>query len=444
VKNDLDKIEFPKILVVSNNCFSDTNNNGKTLASFFANYPANKVAQLYFSAEIPRVKRYTKHFRISDRDVLKGLVLRKGIVGGPVLPSTEEKKGRVPANNDGFLKLKRSNILRLYREIMWKTGIWRTKALDCWLDDFNPDVVFFVAGDSGFAYDIVSYVKNRYSTRLIVYITDDYILPRRTISPFWWIRRHLIMAKMRSAIQTCDLLYTISPEMREVYKCIFGVDSRIIMNMAASLKDEKIRTNEKTTINMVYTGGLHYNRYKTLGALAKAVRKYNEMPTTTRHVYLRVYSQQGANNEILSLINVENASSFCGALDAEGVKRVLNQSDILVHVEAFDRRSTESTRLSISTKIPEYMSIGKPILAIGPAQVASMKYLEDCAYCVTRLSQLESRLSYLIETDELKEMLSKKALEKYYNNHDPGITREHLVKDILEILGEKPYHCGLS
>ena len=90
------------------------------------------------------------------------------------------------------------------------------------------------------------------------------------------------------------------------------------------------------------------------------------------------------------------------------------------------------------------MSIGKPILAIGPAQVASMKYLEDCAYCVTRLSQLESRLSYLIETDELKEMLSKKALEKYYNNHDPGITREHLVKDILEILGEKPYHCGLS
>lgn len=134
----------------------DTNNNGKTLASFFANYPANKVAQLYFSAEIPRVKRYTKHFRISDRDVLKGLVLRKGIVGGPVLPSTEEKKGRVPANNDGFLKLKRSNILRLYREIMWKTGIWRTKALDCWLDDFNPDVVFFVAGDSGFAYDIVS------------------------------------------------------------------------------------------------------------------------------------------------------------------------------------------------------------------------------------------------------------------------------------------------
>lgn len=33
MKNDLDKIEFPKILVVSNNCFSDTNNNGKTLAS---------------------------------------------------------------------------------------------------------------------------------------------------------------------------------------------------------------------------------------------------------------------------------------------------------------------------------------------------------------------------------------------------------------------------
>jgi hypothetical protein len=49
---------------------------------------------------------------------------------------------------------------------------------------------------------------------------------------------------------------------------------------------------------------------------------------------------------------------------------------VLVHVEAFDNTSRAYTRLSVSTKIPQYMAAGRPILCYGPAEVASCRYVE--------------------------------------------------------------------
>ena len=50
--------EYPRILVISNNSFSDITNNGKTLASFFDKYPVNNIAQLYFNPESPSYTHY--------------------------------------------------------------------------------------------------------------------------------------------------------------------------------------------------------------------------------------------------------------------------------------------------------------------------------------------------------------------------------------------------
>jgi glycosyltransferase involved in cell wall biosynthesis len=51
---------------------------------------------------------------------------------------------------------------------------------------------------------------------------------------------------------------------------------------------------------------------------------------------------------------------------------------VLLHVEAFDDTVRAYTRLSLSTKIPQYMSSGRPILAYGPGELASCRYIADC------------------------------------------------------------------
>jgi len=79
---------------------------------------------------------------------------------------------------------------------------------------------------------------------------------------------------------------------------------------------------------------------------------------------------------------------IAGHVPPEGVPAVQRDADVLVHVEAFDRASRRYTHYSISTKIPEYMAAGRPILAYGPAEAASLKYIlkSQCGLAVSERS----------------------------------------------------------
>ena len=52
----------------------------------------------------------------------------------------------------------KNTLFRLIREALWH-GKWQSDALIRWLDDFRPTAVFFVGGDSLFAYEIASWLS---------------------------------------------------------------------------------------------------------------------------------------------------------------------------------------------------------------------------------------------------------------------------------------------
>ena len=81
---------------------------------------------------------------------------------------------------------------------------------------------------------------------------------------------------------------------------------------------------------------------------------------------------------------INSCDGICwkGKIDNKHVRQEQLKADILLHVEAFDEKSKKSTRLSISTKIFEYLYSGKIILGYGPADVASMEYLEELKYSI--------------------------------------------------------------
>lgn len=426
-------IKYPRILVISNNSFSDTTNNGKTLASFFEEYPAHNIAQLYFSAEAPNNKRYYNYFKIADSDIVKCVLKKKDTCGNivnskSVIKDTDSKK----KNNSLAEILKKYDFARIMREILWKSKKWKTKLFNQWLDEFHPEIIFLCAGDSGFAYDITKYIQNKYDTKLVVYITDDYILPRKTISAFWWVRRNYVLNKMRDAVCKSDLFVTISEQMREEYKQVFGKDSILAVNMTESMKDGSICFENKNVLTLVYAGGLHYRRYVTLNLLAKSLKKYNEDLENKQKAYLKIYSGQKPSQKVLKYLNLEGASEFCGELNPLQLKQVLNSCDIPVHVESFDRKSIESTRLSISTKIPEYLSLEKPVLAIGPDKIASMEYLKDSAFCITNENNIYFHLQRLFTSNELREKLSLLALQKYEENHKKEEVSQKFISSILK------------
>lgn len=426
----------PKILVISNNSFSDTSNNGKTLASFFKGFPSENIAQLYFNAEIPTDKDYANYFRITDSDIINSFKSSKN--AGRIIEMNNSKSLKPKKNNYRnyiIKKLKKYNIFRIFRDLIWESNKWKTESLNEWVSGFSPDIIFLCAGDTGFVYDISEYIRKEFKTKLIVYITDDYILPRKTISPFWWLRRNYIYRKMNNIIKRSDLFITISEEMRKTYKELFKVDSILAMNMTESIKekDEKKLGKNEEKIIFVYAGGLHLKRYKTLKLLSKAISKYN-LKSRNKKAFLKIYSGCEPNKNIKKLLNVKDVSEYGGSLNQEELKVVLNKCDIPVHVESFDSKSLESTRLSISTKIPEYLSLGKPILAIGPEEVASMKYLADSAFCITNPYSIYTDLNKLLNNRKLYKQLSEKSLIKFENFHKKEVILKSFMDNIMSVI----------
>lgn len=401
-------IEAERILIISNNVLSTTNNNGKTILSYFEGVENNQIRQLYFSNEEPEVFLY-KYYRLSDIDVIKGRLnkAKRGMVW-----ETVSKRQKVDSVSHMHSY---SDFLRLFREMIWIGG-WKSEKLLKWLDEFKPTIIFFVGGDSCFAYRICKYIKKRYQARLAMYITDDYFMPRKREGIWHRLRRKFIRYSFKQCLKNTDVFFTITDSMRKAYKKEFGKDSYQIVNMCESMKDCSIEKKDNT-IKLIYTGSVYYGRDYILGKLSETVERYVEKNREVKISFNIYTNNRLGDKEQNTIIKGEN-THYCGSLNRDELKKKLNQSDILVFIESFLETEKEKTKYSLSTKIPEYLSLGKPILAIGPRDIGSIKYLEGAAMIIDDEKEMDKYFGELLNSSHLQESLAKLAERKFIRFND--------------------------
>lgn len=401
-------MEYKRTLIISNNALSSQKNNGKTIESFFANYPSEKIAQLYFSEEIPDSKVCNNFFKISDIDILKRIIRKKN----------EQKE--ISSEKGEQISVKKSEITRLVREIMWRKCVWNTQVLNEWIKEFQPEVIFFCGGDSGFAYTITNYIQKITSAKLVLFITDDYILNKASSNIFYLLRTRYIEHKIRKCISSTDKFITISDKMGREYEKYLGIESETFLNMSEELPTEK-KTIFGEPIIFTYMGGFSYNRYKVLLALGEAMAQYNG--SHNHNLELKIFSNDTTSTDIIESLKACPAITYGGRLDAAGVKIQMEETDVLVHVESFDAYCKAKTSLSISTKIPEYLSSKRLILAIGPDDIASMEYLKNVAYCINSENVITQGLIEIMQDEHLRDQLIDNAINLYNTKHNPNVVR---------------------
>ena len=91
-----------------------------------------------------------------------------------------------------------------------------------------------------------------------------------------------------------------------------------------------------------------------------------------------------------------------------------------MHVESFDEKSKNSTRYSLSTKIPEYLNSGVCIFAYGPDDIASIEYLKEnsVAFVCSNKTDLRLTLKKLLFTPELSIKFEEQGLELAKAKHN--------------------------
>jgi glycosyltransferase involved in cell wall biosynthesis len=401
---------FPKVLIVSHNCLSLNSNNGKTVLSLFKQWPENNIAQIYFRDEFPDFESKISYFAIRDFDIIKSLLYGTSSTGEVIQYNKSQKY------QSSILTKKKPLIYYTIRDWFWLLLKDYNKLLDSWLSIFQPEIIFFVASNNTFSYDFVLKLSKKKGIPIVIYFTDDYIL---NIYKYSFLNRiHIWRLKSRvlSAIDKSIIRFSIGSEMSDIYAKEFNKNFISVMNQVTLddiVIENKIFNKE---VRLVYMGNLSLNRWKNLVMISKLVEEFNLLGLKCQ---LDIYSLEFPSENIMKSLNIPPYVNFLGAVSKKcKIYNILNQADIVIHTESFDEDMISITHLSISTKISEYLALGKCIFTFGPAEIASIKFLKKnrLGIVCTNESTLFEQLSAIIQDKELVKKYGNEA-ELYYKNN---------------------------
>lgn len=426
-----------QVLLISNNPFSSTENNGKTLASFFRGWEDVSVRQLYFRPEKPDgcfagedvAKGY---YQVTDADALHR---RAGTGYEPCLYQPSINQEAVEAVFKASWRTK--PFARNLRELVWR----RYNFLDVnsdWvkeMDDNPPDIIFFCAGDSHFAYNITQILQERWDCPLVLYVTDDYILPYSGLSPVDAARRKKTRNLLIETARRSAMFFTIGEKMRRIYKDKYDLSGQALVNMSEDHASPYPDYQELSSraLKLVYAGGLHYERDRVLSLLAQACVLANER-LGARVFSLEIYAPATVPANRLQELNTD-ASVYYGPISAEEVEIAFRSADILVFAEATSQEAVRATCLSLSTKVPEYLSYQRAIFTIGSSESASVEYLEP--YSITAKPDLTELTEVLVSIAEQPAVLTEmahRAYQRFLSHHAPEQVKSDFRKSFLAAL----------
>lgn len=358
-----------KVLIIAHNSFSKVSNNGKTLESMFGDFSKKNIAQVFFSEnEDPDFDFCDNYFKITDSDVLKSLVKGNQDCGRqikvkPVNENFNDINKSRPSLLFRLAKSKSDN-LNFFRDMLWQFNSWKSPSFLRWIEAFSPDVIFYVGGNFGFSHKIARFSSTQFKVPLVTYFTDDYLIYPLNKNIFDAIQRKRMKNFYFKTVEQSSLCFAIGTAMANDYTAYFNKKFFPLMNSVA--KQEYVPYLNRNNLTISYFGGLHLERWKMLVRFAKL------LPSGV----LNIYSIAKPEENVLEEFKKANIF-FKGAVEGQNLKNAILDSDLLLHVESDDKYYRSLTKLSVSTKIPEYLISGRPIIGFGPIEVASMKILED-------------------------------------------------------------------
>lgn len=426
--------KFPsKVLVISHNAFSTNNNMGKTLSDMLASVPADNIAQLFFHNDTPDAACSCKsYYRVTDVDMVKSVFTRKANYkiynSQNIAPKADTKTAS--QSNGAVHKIyqysrRRTPFIYMARNLLWSAGVWNSSALEKWIKDFSPDVIFFACGDYAFAYKIVYRIARRLGIRVIPWCCDDFCL--KQLKPHWFMQR-LVRANLvkwtKKVFSLADTVITISDKMAADYTAHFGVNTqtiRISAQIPAQLNPAQNRNG------ICYIGNLGVGRITPLLQFAQALDKAQLKGFEAIHVY-----SGEKKAETLQMLQNAKGIAFHGSVSADDVKKLHSSAKYLLHTENSDEHFKNRTRYSLSTKIGEYLASGACVAAYGPMDIASMEYLAQgggalCSDSAENLIQLIAAA----ETDaEIYTKTINNGLAMAQNHHNRQ-TNDKKIREII-------------
>lgn len=366
------EVNYPRLLVISNNSFSRTSSNGRTLGNLFQGWPKARLAQFCISTTEPDIDVCENYFLLTDRDVLNGLKrLGKG-ERSDIQKNIGTEGNTIIAGKKAF----KTPWKALARHFVWCGQRWNSKGFQKWVDEFSPEIVVVMNSDATFILDIATHISETREIPLVMYNTEGFyffkknyfynskLLSNSAFRLYQFIYKRHFRKMMRHVVLSVHLNSMLQNDFRRE----FGGNHTVSYTGSTLSFDSTNLHIDKPTFT--YLGNFGFNRPSVLIEIAE------ELQSISPNYKLDVYGK-------IPFPEIENRFAACSGINYKGlipyeeVKEVMYNSTILFHAESQSEEFEESLRYGFSTKIADSISSGHPFLMYSSPNIAGAKYIID-------------------------------------------------------------------
>lgn len=430
------KRDFPKVLVLGIDAWRH-DATAHTLPELFKCWDPNKVALIYTRTDMPDLFEVcTRYFRIAENDILRNIMKPWKPVGSEVCNTDINIAEEVKTEHERYAKAGkyRSSLMPLAREIVWKLGNWKTEALREFVKDFDPDILFLPLYPTVYMGWIEKYVTRITGKPTVCYLADDNYSYDSCKNFFEYVHRLWLRQQIGPIARKCSQMFVIVDKEKEDTDTRFGTDSVILTKSIDFTGKIYQHRTPNQTLKFVYTGSMVIGRDKTLALLADTINAVNTAEGEVK-AELYIYSQTEPNDAVLARIN-RGAAHFCGRIGRDEVLKEQQEADVVVFAESLEGKEANAAKLSFSTKITDYISNGKCVLAIGKEYIAPIDYFQrnDSALIAHSAEEIKARVEEIVANPMITDEYGEKAFNCAVRNHDKGMMTERFISTMLKAM----------
>jgi len=370
------------------------------MSNLFAGWPKEKLAQV-FTSSLPGERRGDFEYRLHPTERLGLGWLRDRVAGENTNPRKAGKASNAHA---------KATLLPCLRKWLELLPYKLPSRVEEAILQFRPEVVHSCLGNIQIPV-LALHCAKLCNVNLIPHFMDDWPSTMYAGRPDLVIQRRLLLSTLQRIMKVAPIGMGISDLMATEYSAAYGVPFYSFMNCTSVAPEIEPMAAPDPTVGprFIYTGCLHHNRWRSLKEIGDALRHVNS---------------EGIRGKLYVYAPAEDISEFggrvagpsvevVGSLAQHEVMGVMKSGHVMVHVESFERDMRKYTRLSMSTKIPQYMAAGRPIFCYGPSEVASCSFIEEneCGIVVgsQNRSELAAAMRCILQDASLRNRLGTKA-----------------------------------
>ena len=397
-----------RVVVLGNECFSNSNSNGRTLKNFFIGWPKSDIAQFYIHQAEPDKEVCNNYYQVSDNEALCAFCRKKYLpttnIATNKLPSARTPKGR-------------NALTMLIRTIIWDSGKWKRNGFSDWVDSFSPDVIVVQAGDSPFIFKLARHIAKEKSIPIVIYNSEnfyfkgyDYFRSHGIAHLLYPVFRVVLRRQLELIIKQAYMSVYICEKLEEDYKNAFNMPSKTIYT---ATEMNQLKTEKHEGFIVSYLGNLGVGRHRPLIEIGDTLQRIS------KDYHLDIYGSI-PSKEIEDQLKACSGIQLKGFISYEKVIEVMEKSDVLVHAEDFEPFYREGLKRAFSTKVADTLASGKCFLLYAPGEVACADYLKknNAAYVVNDKSELYDVLKELSSNAESRVRYKDNALRLVQKNHN--------------------------